>query len=88
MLAGRWALLAAGAAFSVPLFLGGGSGPFLPGALWSVLKTTVVLAMLVWVRRRLPLLRAERLLEVGWMLLIPLTLVQLLVTTGIVVWRA
>ena len=29
--AGRWALLVAGTAFAVPLFLGGGAGPLLPG---------------------------------------------------------
>lgn len=84
VLVGRWALLVVGAAFSVPLFLGGGAGPVLPAALWSVAKTALVLAVLVWVRRRLPLLRAERLLEVGWLVLIPITLVQLLVTTVLV----
>ncbi len=84
VLAGRWALLVAGAAFSVPLFLGGGAGGLLPGALWSVLKTAAVLAVLVGARHRLPLLRAERAMEVGWLVLLPLTLGQLLLTTVLV----
>lgn len=88
VLAGRWALLVAGAAFGVPLFLGGGGGPLLPGALWSVLKTAAVLALLVGVRRRLPLLRAERAMEVGWLVLLPLTLGQLLLTTVLVLRSA
>jgi len=82
---GRWALLAAGAAFSVPLFLGGGAGPLLPAALWTVLKAAVVLAGMVVLARRLPLLRAERLMGLGWLVALPLTLLQLLVTSIVVV---
>ncbi len=84
VVAGRWALLVAGAAFAVPLFLGGGGGPLLPAAAWTVLKTAGVLALLVVLRRRLPLLRADRLLEAGWLVLLPLALLQLLVTTVLV----
>ncbi len=79
VVAGRWALLTAGAAFFVPLFLGGG------GALVLLVKTAAVLAVLVGVGSRLPLLRVERLLEIGWLVLLPLTLVQLLVTSLTVV---
>lgn len=50
--AGRYLFLAAGAAFSVPLFLGGGAGPVMPGWAWMLAKTVVVLAVLVWLRRR------------------------------------
>ncbi len=84
LLAGRHALLAAGAAVAVPLFLGGDLGPGLPGWLWQLLKTLVVLGGLVLVRRRLPLLRPERFAEAGWVVLLPLTLAQLLVTALVV----
>lgn len=84
LLAGRHALLAAGAAFAVPLFLGGGAGPVLPDPVWQLVKTVAVLLVLVLVRRRLPLLRPERFAEVGWVLLLPLTLLQLLVTSLLV----
>ena len=88
LLVGRHALLVAGAAFAVPLFLGGGSGPLLPAAAWQLLKTVAVLLVLVVVRRRLPVLRPERFAEVGWVLLVPLTLLQVLVTSLLVLAEA
>ncbi len=84
LLAGRHALVVAGAAFSVPLFLGGGAGPLLPEWTWQLVKTLAVLGVLVVVRHRLPVLRPERFAEVGWVLLVPLTLLQVLVTSLIV----
>jgi NADH-quinone oxidoreductase subunit H len=87
LLAGRHALLAAGAAFAVPLFLGGGAGPLLPSWAWSVLKAAVVLAVLVWARRRLPLLRPDLFMEIGWLVLLPMALVQDLVVAVVAVWR-
>ncbi len=86
-LAGRYALLAAGAAFAVPLFLGGGAGPLLPAWLWTVLKTVVLLAGIVLVRRRLPALRPDRFMEVGWLVLLPAALVQDLLVAVVAVWR-
>lgn len=84
-LAGRWALLVSGSGMAVALFLGGGNGPLLPGWLWSVLKTAAVLAALVWAGRRLPTVRMERFAEVGWLVLIPATLVQALIVSIVVV---
>lgn len=77
--AGRWLWLAAGSTMSVPLFLGGGAGPGLPAWVWSLLKTLAVLALLVWLRRRLPVVRADRYVELAWVVLIPLTILQALV---------
>lgn len=85
LLLGRHALVAAGAAFSVPLFLGGGRGPLLPDVVWQVIKTAAVLGVLVVVRRRLPVIRPERFADVGWVVLIPLTLAQVLVTAVVLV---
>jgi NADH-quinone oxidoreductase subunit H len=87
LLAGRYALLAAGAAVAVPLFLGGGAGPVLPGWLWVPVKAVVLLGALVWLRRRVPLARPVRFLEVGWLVLLPASLVQLLVVAVVVVNR-
>jgi NADH-quinone oxidoreductase subunit H len=88
LLAGRHALVVAGAAFAVPVFLGGGAGPLLPNWTWQLLKTLGVLLLLVLVRRRLPVVRPERFAEVGWVLLVPLTLLQVLVTSLIVLAEA
>ncbi|MFZ5846874.1 MAG: NADH-quinone oxidoreductase subunit H [Actinomycetota bacterium] len=85
---GRYALLAAGAAFTVPMFLGGGAGPLLPGWSWVLVKTLAVLGVLVWVRRRLPAFRPDMFMEVGWMLLLPAVLLQDLVVAVVAVWRS
>ncbi|WP_229665759.1 complex I subunit 1 family protein [Ornithinimicrobium pekingense] len=85
---GRYALLAAGAAFSVPMFLGGGAGPLLPDWAWVVVKMLAVLSLLVWLRRRLPAFRPDTFMEVGWMVLLPAVLVQDLLVAVIAVWRA
>ncbi|MFE9611201.1 NADH-quinone oxidoreductase subunit H [Streptomyces sp. NPDC006012] len=77
--AGRWLWLASGAAMAVPLFLGGGAGPGLPAWAWSLVKTLLVLALLVWVLRRLPIVRADRYVEFAWVVLLPAAIVQVLV---------
>lgn len=85
VLAGRYALLVAGSAVTVPLFLGGGSGPIFPAAVWVVIKTLVVLGVLLTVRRLFPTVRPDRLAEIGWVVVIPIVLVQLVVVSVIVV---
>jgi NADH-quinone oxidoreductase subunit H len=83
--AGRLLLLTSGAAMAVPLFLGGGSGPLLPDWLWSLVKTAVVLAVLVWAGRRFPTIRMERFTEIAWLVLVPATLLQALLVSIVVI---
>ncbi|WP_326701391.1 NADH-quinone oxidoreductase subunit H [Streptomyces sp. NBC_01754] len=77
--AGRRLWLAAGAAMAVPLFLGGGAGPVLPAWAWSLVKTLLVMGLLLWVLRRLPVLRADRYVEWAWVVLLPAAVAQVLV---------
>lgn len=84
-LAGQKVLLVSGAAMAVPLFLGGGAGPVLPGWLWSLVKTAAVLAFLVWVGRRTPTIRMERFTTFSWMVLVPATLLQALFVSVVVI---
>ena len=84
---GRYALLAAGAAFAVPMFLGGGAGPLLPDWAWVLIKTLALLAALVWLRRRLPAVRPDVFMEVGWIVLLPAVLLQDLVVAVVAVGR-
>ncbi len=84
---GRYALLAAGSAFAVPMFLGGGAGPLLPGWTWVLIKTVSLLLLFIWLRRRLPALRPDKFMELGWMVLLPAVLVQDLVVAVVMVWR-
>lgn len=86
-LGGRRLLLVVAAAFSVPLFLGGGQGPLLPAWLWTLLKTAVVLGLLLWAGRRLPTVRMDRYVEVAWVVLIPLSILQALVVALVVLAR-
>ncbi|RKS08042.1 NADH dehydrogenase subunit H [Nocardiopsis sp. Huas11] len=87
LLAGRYLLLTVVAAMAVPLFLGGGAGPLLPAWAWSLVKTAVVLGALVWIGHRVPTVRMDRFTEVGWMVLIPLSLLQALVVSVLVLVR-
>ncbi|NGO06316.1 NADH-quinone oxidoreductase subunit H [Streptomyces sp. HC44] len=87
LLGGRWLLLVVTAAFSVPLFLGGGHGPLLPAWAWTLVKTVAVLALLIAGRRLLPTLRMERYMEFAWMVLVPLTLLQALFVAVVVLNR-
>ncbi len=84
LVAGRWLLLTSGAGMAVPLFLGGGAGPALPPWAWSAVKTLTVLGLLVWGRRRLPVIRADRYAELAWVVLIPLMIAQALAVALVV----
>jgi NADH-quinone oxidoreductase subunit H len=87
ILAGRYALLTTGAAFAVALFLGGGAGPLLPGWLWTLVKTLLLLAAFVTLRHRMPAVRPERLAEVAWIIVLPAVLLQTLVVSIVVAVR-
>lgn len=86
--AGRHALLAAGAAFAVPMFFGGGAGPLLPDWMWFLVKTIALLSVFVWLRRVLPVLRPDKFMEIGWMVLLPAVLMQDLAVAVIAIWRS
>lgn len=85
VLGGRYTLLIAGSAAAVPLFLGGDAGPLLPGWAWVLAKTLVVSVGLVSFGRILPSLRPDKVLEIGWVVVLPLVIVQDLVVSIIAV---
>jgi len=70
------------AALTTTLFLGGWRGPFLPwaGVLWFALKTGAVVLLFYWLRTSLPRLRYDQLITFGWKFLLPLALVNIMVT--------
>ena len=61
--------------------------PVLPGWAWVLVKTVAVLTVLVWLRRKLPMLRPDRFMEIGWMILLPAAVLQDLVVSLVVVWK-
>jgi NADH-quinone oxidoreductase subunit H len=65
------------------LFLGGWRGPLLPPVAWLLIKILVVALFMIWVRGTLPRLRYDQLMAMGWKVLIPLALVNILITAVI-----
>lgn len=76
---GRSVFLGSAAAMASALFLGGGSGPLLPGWAWHLVKTVCVLVLLVVAGRRLPVLRPDRVMDVAWVVVLPASVLQALV---------
>lgn len=77
-------------AVTVSLFLGGFYIPGLPdwlGPLWFLLKLGVLLFFYIWMRWTLPRYRYDQLMDFGWKRLLPLSIVNLLVTAaGVLYW--
>jgi NADH-quinone oxidoreductase subunit H len=65
------------------LFLGGWLGPLLPPILWFLLKTSFVLVIIILLRAALPRPRYDQLMALGWKVMLPLALVNLLVTGAV-----
>ncbi len=70
-------------ALGATLFLGGFHGPWLPGPVWLLLKAYAVIVMMMWMRWTYPRLRFDQLMSFAWKLLIPVALVNLVVTAVI-----
>ena len=77
-------------AVATDLFLGGWHGPFpLPAGfewIWFLVKLFALLFFYIWMRWTLPRYRYDQLMEFGWKCLLPLAVINLLVTAGVVVY--
>ena len=72
----RAAMLVSIAAMAAAAFLGGWQGPWFPGPLWVALKTVAVLLVLLTAGHLMARVRQERFVWFGWVVLIPLALVD------------
>jgi NADH-quinone oxidoreductase subunit H len=70
------------------LFFGGWLGPFLPPLAWFVLKTFFFICFFILLRASLPRPRYDQLMALGWKVMLPLSLVNLLVTGAIVLLKS
>jgi NADH-quinone oxidoreductase subunit H len=82
------------------VFLGGWLSPFegvpvlenvfffVPGFVWFLLKICFFLFVYLWVRATLPRYRYDQLMQLGWKVLIPVTIVWLSVTATAVMLKA
>ena len=72
---------------TVALYFGGWLGPdFLPPLVWFILKTFAFICFFILLRASLPRPRYDQLMEYGWKILLPLTLLNLVVTAGVILW--
>ena len=82
---GEYLGLVLASAMTVVLFFGGWLGPrFLPPAVWFLLKMTVFIGVFLLLRASLPRPRYDQLMRYAWKFLLPLSLVNVLLTGGIV----
>jgi NADH-quinone oxidoreductase subunit H len=68
-------------------YFGGWTGPFLPPIVWFFLKTFFFISMFVLMRATLPRPRYDQLMAYGWKILLPLSLLNLLVTGAVLLIR-
>ena len=67
------------------LFFGGWMGPgFLPPVVWFALKSGVFIAFFILLRAAIPRPRYDQLMSYGWLFLLPLSLINLLVTGAVI----
>jgi NADH-quinone oxidoreductase subunit H len=67
-------------AMTVVLFFGGWHGPLLPPIVWLLLKTFIFICFFILIRASLPRPRYDQLMSFGWKVMLPLSLVNLVVT--------
>jgi NADH-quinone oxidoreductase subunit H len=73
------------------LFLGGWLAPFgippftwIPGIVWFLLKTALMMFCILWVRATFPRFRYDQLMRLGWKVFLPFSLLWLVLTAGVV----
>lgn len=64
-------------------FLGGWRGPLLPPVVWLMIKVLGVALVMIWMRGTLPRLRYDQLMALGWKVLIPAALVNIVITGAV-----
>lgn len=67
------------------LFFGGWLGPWLPPIVWFLLKMFAFISFFILLRASLPRVRFDQLMSWGWKVMLPLALVNLLVTGAVVI---
>jgi NADH-quinone oxidoreductase subunit H len=74
-------------AMATTLFLGGWRGPWLPPVVWFLIKLYLFIFLFIWLRGTLPRFRYDQLMRFGWKVLLPIALVNIMVTAVFVALR-
>jgi NADH-quinone oxidoreductase subunit H len=87
---GEYANMVLVSAMTAILFLGGWLAPFgvapftwIPGPIWFLLKTALMMFVFLWVRATLPRFRYDQLMRLGWKVFLPFSLFWLVLTAGV-----
>jgi len=86
---GEYAHIVGSSFLGALLFLGAwsGPGPEWLGPVWFLLKAMCVFLLVTWVRWSFVRIRVDQILALSWKALLPMTLLLLLATSIVVVWR-
>ena len=71
-------------AIAVTFFFGGWRGPYLPPVVWFLIKMALCIFFFIWLRSTYPRFRYDQLMKFGWKILLPVALVNILIT-GLVI---
>ena len=71
----------------VTLFFGGWLGPILPPLVWFLLKTMLLVLFFILLRAAIPRPRYDQLMSHGWKYMLPLALVNLLLTGALLLFN-
>lgn len=87
---GEYANMILMSAMTNVLFLGGWLPPFgmeflgfVPGIIWFILKTLLIMFFFIWARATFPRYRYDQLMRLGWKIFLPFTLAWVLVMSGL-----
>ncbi len=83
---GEYCHIIVASALATTLFLGGWQGPVLPPIAWFTLKTFALVFFFMWVRGTFPRFRFDQLMQLGWKVLLPLSLLNILITGGVILF--
>ncbi len=75
------------ASMTTVLFLGGWRGPLLPPIVWFLIKVFAIISFFILLRAALPRPRFDQLMALGWKVMLPLALANLIVTGAVVLAR-
>jgi len=68
------------------LFFGGWLGPWLPPIVWFGIKTFLVICFFVLLRAAIPRPRYDQLMSLGWKIMLPITLINLIITGAVALY--
>lgn len=74
-------------ALTVALFFGGWLGPVFPPLVWFLIKTFAFISFFILLRASLPRPRYDQLMSFGWKVMLPLALLNLIVTGAVVLLK-